>query len=220
MNRALLICIFSLCTVGCATHAPPWSFFPKILSSQGLDITPGEGIRDVAVLGMTAQDVARNTGNGIVVELSAERGQFAYAPDLGFYWQIDEAGGGIQYLTILAEPGQIGSFRLNAFRGTLCGSISLARGHRLTRERVYATFGPPSHVLDLNELGTNWTMEIENAYSESLRQGESGEMRTTAHADYLAYPSSGINFALVDDVVTSLTIRRKVEQTKDSHDSR
>ena len=205
-TRIFIILICSLGLVGCATN----------IASRKLDIVPGKGIAEVAYLGMHAQDVARNTCNGVVTEVTGESGYSAQVPSLGIFWNQEDTRDGIIRLSVLVDPSVYGPNcqrqKLQRFCGTLCGTLSMAKPKALTKQRLLSAFGPPNHSFDLSAAGVDNFEKVMHEFGTSVRQGQSTSLRTTPITEILIYPSRGIEFWMADNVVHTIEIMNKVEQ--------
>ena len=199
----LLLGIVSVC--GCATNEP----------SVNYDIVPGEGIAHIAALGMHAQDVAKNTGNGVVATITGESGLWATVPSLGIFWHDEDTRDGITRLTFILDASAYDNScplsRLHRFRGTLSGVVSLSKPGSLTRDKVVAIFGEPAHAFDISAPTTNDVIRVLATHDATVRKCESASLLTATDIEVLSYPCQGIWFYLRNNIVLTLEVTKRVE---------
>jgi len=119
--------------------------------SADYDITPGLGISNLVVVGMTTPQIRRSVP-GVVLERYETGGFSGSIPWLGASWGGEDTTGQVYRLDFLIDPAVYAdsspTWQLERFRGTLAG-VSLGEPKTLRRETLVQMFGEPENAFDI-----------------------------------------------------------------------
>ncbi|MCX7006181.1 MAG: hypothetical protein NTY53_02850 [Kiritimatiellaeota bacterium] len=181
------------------------------------DITPGYGISNLVTVVNTTPQIRRAV-HGVIVK-SDTSGFYGSIPWLGAEWEGRDETEQVYRIYFLIDPSvkETGSkLKIQRFRGTLAGSVSLVEPKALQRKTLVDLFGKPERFFDLQSTFTNMNdlREMWQKIQACLQHGESVSTLTAPATEVLYYPQSGIKFAMESNVVYTLEVWKKFEPSQ------
>lgn len=206
MNRNIIIYSLVVALTGCGA---------RYKDHSNLNITPGVGIKGVIEIGMSIDDVRRNTRDLAVYDTSSPVSEYQ-VPSLGLSWQ---SGGicsnnplGVFIMFVGASEVVKGKASVSRFSGWLENTLSFTNGNLVTEKQIMQMFGEPELKFDMNTFPTN---NLNQAYASLLAvcrtNMQSKAILWPNSAKQIYYPQKGIFFFSVSNTVNAVGIQKVVD---------